>query len=179
HRNDVGILPPGKTVIIDAGHGGRDPGTSGNGIVEKTLVLELAQQTKRQLEANGINVIMTRDSDTFYELAERSQKANASNANLFLSIHANAFNGSASGIETYWYDKYASAESQRLASAIQQEVIKETNGRNRGVKKGNFHVIRETKIPSALLEVGFIDNEQEAAKLKQASYKQSVVNGIV
>src|SRR5699024_9558658 len=92
HRNDVGILPPGKTVIIDAGHGGRDPGTSGNGIVEKTLVLELAQQTKRQLEANGINVIMTRDNDTFLELKERASIANNSNANLFLSIHANAFN---------------------------------------------------------------------------------------
>lgn len=179
HHDDVGAVRPGRTVIIDAGHGGSDPGSSGNGIIEKSLTLSLSKLAKQMLEDAGINVVMTRSTDDYITLSERSRIANDSNADLFLSIHGNAFNGSASGIETYWYDKYASAESQRLAQTVQKEVIKATNGRDRGAKKGNFHVIRETKIPSALLEVGFIDNPDEAEKLKQKSYQQSLVQGLV
>lgn len=178
HHNDVGNILPGRTVVIDAGHGGKDPGTSGNGIVEKSLALNLSKLAQQMLEDAGVNVIMTRDTDEYLTLGERSRKANSSNADLFLSIHGNAFNGSASGIETYWYDRHSAAESERLAREIQTAVIRSTGGKSRGVKKGNFHVIRETTIPSALLEVGFVDHPGEAAKLKQKSYQRSLMQGV-
>ncbi len=168
-----------KVVVIDAGHGGKDPGASGNGIVEKNLVLDISSLTKKLLENAGYNVIMTRTTDEFLELSQRASIANNSNADIFVSIHGNSFNGSAKGIETYWYDKYESKKSEELAKSIQQELISETKSSNRGVKKGNFHVIRETKVPSALVEVGFIDNKDEAKKLKQSSYKENVAIGIV
>lgn len=185
HHDDVGELPsqpapqPGKTVVIDAGHGGKDPGASGNGIIEKSLALSLSKLAQKMLEDAGVNVIMTRETDEYLTLNERSQKANRSNADLFLSIHGNAFNGSVSGIETYWHDKYAASESKRLAENIQREVIRKTNARDRGVKKGNFHVVRETQIPSALLEVGFVDHPGEAEKLKQEGYQKSLIQGVV
>lgn len=177
HKNDV-MSSTGKTVVIDAGHGGSDPGTSGNGIVEKNLALELAKETKRQLEQAGFKVIMTRSTDEFIELKERTDIANKSNSHLFLSIHANS--GGGEGIETWWYSGGPKPnESKKFADDVQSEVIKETNARDRGTKDGNLHVNRESNMPSALIEVGFVDNKKDADKLKKESYKKGIVKGIV
>lgn len=174
------VTATGRTIIIDAGHGGSDPGAVGNGLREKDINLDIALRAKQQLEAAGFKVVLTRSKDEFLSLQQRSSMANSLNADLFISIHVNsATSASAQGIETYWYDKYEAQNSQRLATLVQQEIIKQTKAKNRGVNKGNFHVIRETKMPSVLIETGFISNKQDAQKLKSATYKNQIVKGIV
>ena len=176
HSSYVSV--PSKVIFIDAGHGGSDPGAIGNGLNEKDINLDLAIRTQRLLENAGFTVIMTRTTDTYLSLQERTSLANNSNADLFLSIHVNS--GGGQGIETWWYSKGPEAsKSQILANNVQSEVIKETKTNNRGVKDKNLHVNRESKMPSALVEVGFIDNANDAAKLKQETYKNQVVKGIV
>ena len=122
------------TIVIDAGHGGRDPGAEGNGLQEKDINLDIAKKVQKLLEEAGYKVIMTRTTDTFLELKERSSLANNSNADLFVSIHTNA--GGGQGIETYWYSKGPEAQKSKiLAEYIQNGMIKETKAINRGVKR--------------------------------------------
>lgn len=174
HRKHVGVP---QTVVIDAGHGGHDPGARGNGLVEKDINLDIAKRVQKLLESAGYKVIMTRTNDQYLTLPQRSSLANNSNAAVFVSIHTNA--GGGKGIETWWYSKGPQPQhSYILAQEIQSAVIKETKTKNRGVKDKNLHVNRETKMPSALVEVGFIDNKNDAAKLKTASFKQKVAVGI-
>lgn len=179
HHQDV-INSVGKTVMIDAGHGDHDPGAIANGLQEKDIVLDLALRTRNLLEDAGFTVIMTRSTDTYLTLQERSALANSSNVDIFVSIHVNA--GGGTGVETYWFDRHEPVKSEGLAATIQEELVKETEMRNRGVKKANFHVIRETQMPSALVEVGFIDHQEDAQKLQNDSFlnraTQGIVNGI-
>lgn len=174
HRKHVGIP---KVIVIDAGHGGSDPGAIGNGLKEKDINLDIAKRVQKLLANSGYQIVMTRTNDTFIPLQGRSSLANNLNASLFVSIHTNA--GGAQGIETYWYSKGPEATNSKiLAEHIQSEMINETKTRDRGVKDANFHVNRETKMPSALVEVGFIDNKNDAAKLNSSSYKELVAKGI-
>lgn len=172
-----------KVIYLDAGHGGSDPGAIANGLREKDITLDLAKRVQKKLEADGYKVIMTRTTDTFLQLKERSQKANKANADIFVSIHVNS--GGGTGIETWWNDNNEKAvESLKLASEIQNEVIKATNENDRGVKGrtpnlGDFHVTRVPKMASALIEVGFIDKKEDAEKLKLSSFKNKVAKGIV
>ncbi|MBS4218966.1 N-acetylmuramoyl-L-alanine amidase [Bacillus sp. FJAT-49711] len=177
HKNDVANIS-GKAIVLDPGHGGTDPGASGIGIIEKTLNLDIALRTKKLLETAGFKVIMTRTTDVFIPLEERARIANNSNADIFISIHANTFNSLAKGVETFWYGKYEKENSIRLATVLQNNVVKSMNSFNRRVAEGNFHVIRETRLPSALVEVGFIDNPQDAAKLRKSTYRQEASIGI-
>lgn len=130
------------------------------------------------LEKAGYAVIMTRENDKELELKDRTTIANNSFADLFLSIHVNA--GGGTGIETWFQSDAAEADkSKKLASSIQGEIIKETKERDRGVKDGNLHINRESKLPSALVELGFIDTKGDADKLKQQSHKNKLAQGIV
>lgn len=182
HKDDVSIFN-GKVIVIDAGHGGRDSGAEGNGLREKDITLDIALRVKKLLEEKGFAVIMTRDRDVYPSLKERTDLANNAKADIFVSIHVNS--GGGTGIETWWHDKAPEPQKrQLLATYIQNELIAATGAKNRGVKsptpkKGNFHVTRETKMPSALVEVGFIDNASDAAKLAQSSYRQKIAKGIV
>src|SRR5690625_2245637 len=172
------LIPTSKVVVIDAGHGGIDTGARGNGLLEKNISLDLALRTQKRLESLGYTVIMTRTTDKTLKLEQRTKIANDSNADIFVSIHINA--GGGTGIETWMQsNSYEGAKSFELAESIQNEVIKQTNVRDRGVKDGNLHVNRETKMPSSLIEVGFIDNKDDANKLKNESFKNLVVKGIV
>ena len=168
---------PSKVIYLDAGHGGSDPGAIGNGLHEKDVTLDIALRTKKELEAAGYTVIMSRTTDKYLSLSERTNHANRVNADIFVSIHINA--GGGTGIETY---KMANgpkpSQSNKLATHIQNETIKQTGMRDRGVKDANFHVNRESKMPSALVEVGFIDRVSDANKLKQASFKNKAAKGI-
>lgn len=177
HRQDV-IHFSNKSIVLDPGHGGRDPGALGLGIVEKELNMDIAKRVQRLLENVGARVIMTRSNDVFIELAERAKIANEANADIFVSIHGNSFTGLATGVETFWYGKYEKEYSMRLAQALQNRVVASLQLSNRRVAEGNFHVIRETKIPSALVEVGFIDNPYDAGKLRQSRYRQLAAEGI-
>lgn len=182
HKDDVSVFN-GKVIVIDAGHGGNDTGAVGNGLREKDITLDIALRVKQLLEEKGFAVIMTRDSDVYPSLKERTDLANNANADIFVSIHVNA--GGGTGIETWWHDKAPEPQKrQLLATYIQNELIAATGAKNRGVKSptgkiGNFHVTRETKMPSVLVEVGFIDNASDAAKLAQSSYRQQIAKGIV
>ncbi|MER2040604.1 GW dipeptide domain-containing protein [Desemzia incerta] len=183
--------PNKKVVVIDAGHGGSDPGAQRVGVKEKDLNLSVAKKVQSKLKAAGYEVIMTRTNDTFIALSERARIANISNADIFVSIHTNSFNGITSGIETFSYDLKGNAKnplvandrnrmlkSNTLSSSIQNSLISTTNARTRGAKKANFHVIRETGMPAVLTEIGFIDNTTERNKLVTNSYQEKLANGI-
>lgn len=176
HKNDVSAIN-GKVVVIDAGHGGSDPGAVDNGLREKDITLDIALRTKQLLEEKGFTVIMTRETDVYPSLKQRTDLANNAKADIFVSIHVNA--GGGTGIETWWYSKGPEPQkSLELAKSIQSELIKETKARDREVQDGNLRVNRESKMPSALVEVGFIDNVNDAAKLKENSYRQQLAIGI-
>ncbi|WP_172371513.1 N-acetylmuramoyl-L-alanine amidase family protein [Sporosarcina jiandibaonis] len=178
HKSHV-VNVTGKKIVLDPGHGGSDSGAKALGIIEKELNLDIALRTKKLLENAGFSVFMTRTTDTYVSLAGRAAIANNLKADIFVSIHGNAFNSSARGVETFWYGKFEKANSNRLANLLQYNVVSKTNISHRRVAEGNFHVIRETAIPSALLEVGFIDNPSDAAKLKQSKYRQLAAEGIM
>ena len=185
-----------KVVYLDAGHGGYDPGASYFGISEKSLILAIQSRVKAKLEAEGYQVVTTRTSDTYVDLTDRSRAANASESDIFVSIHINASGSSAAqGIETYYYQPYAEypsrinaayhanptrlSMSDTLANAIQSSLINATGAQNQGVKRQTFAVLRETTAPAVLLELGFLSNPQEAARLNTSAYQESLANAIV
>lgn len=172
--------PSVPTVFVDAGHGGSDPGALGSGLREKDITLSVSLKLEKELKRLGYNVIMTRTTDVFYELSERSARANSSNADIFVSIHANAFNSVAKGVETYSYP--GSTQGGALSRSIHNEVIKDRTlyTVNRGVKTDNFHVLRETKMPAALIELAFIDNSEDAQILRtrQDDFAKAIARGI-
>ena len=185
-----------KVIYLDAGHGGYDPGASYFGISEKSLTLAIQSRVKAKLEAEGYQVVTTRTSDTYVDLADRSRAANASESDIFVSIHINASGSSAAkGIETYYYQPYAEypsrinatyhanptrlSMSDTLANAIQSSLINATGAQNQGVKRQTFAVLRETTAPAVLLELGFLSNPQEAARLNTSAYQETLANAIV
>ena len=185
-----------KIVYLDAGHGGYDPGASYFGISEKSLTLAIQSRVKAKLESEGYQVVTTRTSDTYVDLTNRSRAANASESDIFVSIHINASGSSAAqGIETYYYQPYAEypsrinatyhanptrlSMSDTLANAIQSSLINATGAQNQGVKRQTFAVLRETTAPAVLLELGFLSNPQEAARLNTSAYQETLANAIV
>ena len=166
------------TIVVDAGHGDHDPGAHRDKLLEKDINLDVALYLEKKLKAAGANIVMTRRDDTFLELRERSNIANNLNADAFISVHTNAASEAAHGIETYWYDKYSSAESKALAESIQKRLIEVTEASNRGVKNQSFSVIRESKMASVLVEVGFLTNDEEYKLLLTQSYREELAEGI-
>ncbi len=143
-----------KLVVLDAGHGAKDSGAVGvTGKYEKKFNLDIVLKTAELLKKeNKIDFVLTRSDDTFLELKERAAIANNLKADLFISVHANSSgSSSASGTETY-YQREASKE---LAKVMHKYLVQATGLTDRGVRYGNFHVIRETKMPAVLLEVGY------------------------
>ena len=185
-----------KVIYLDAGHGGYDLGASYFGISEKSLTLAIQSRVKAKLESEGYQVVTTRTSDTYVDLTDRSRAANASESDIFVSIHINASGSSAAqGIETYYYQPYAEypsrinatyhanptrlSMSDTLANAIQSSLINATGAQNQGVKRQTFAVLRETTAPAVLLELGFLSNPQEAARLNTSAYQETLANAIV
>lgn len=169
-------------IVLDPGHGGKDQGTKLSTFYEKKITLTTALLTKKHLEELGYKVIMTRTRDVFVSLQSRSAMANRLGANLFVSIHYNSSpNPEAKGIEIFFYDtkdEERKKKSQNLASAILDQVTGQTQASARGVKKGNFHVIRETEMPAVLLEGGFLTNMEECRKLMKRQYLNQIAQGI-
>lgn len=163
-------------VYIDPGHGGSDPGASGNGIIEKELNLQLAIKVRDKLRSQDVEVVMSREDDVYVSLQERAMQANSVTPDAFVSIHNNSFDGSsANGIETF----YTKSIDKSLADGIQSRLIANTNAANRGVKLGKLYVTRKTTMPAVLVEGGFMTNPTEAEKLKTDSYQEAIANAIV
>jgi len=176
-----------KVIVIDAGHGGSDPGASGNGIVEKELNLSVALRVQKLLEKAGIKVVMTRSGDTYPTLDERNSISAQSGADAFVSIHTNtASASSASGTETYYNsdgDQNRANKSKQLAGFIQNRLYKAIGTRNRGVLENDFRVIKYNPLPAVLVELGYLSNPSDAKKLKSNSYRdlaaRSIYEGIL
>ncbi|MEG2251325.1 MAG: N-acetylmuramoyl-L-alanine amidase, partial [Bacilli bacterium] len=165
-------------VFIDPGHGGYDDGAAGNGLLEDELNLQISLKVQKKLEAKGIQVKMSRTSDEYLSLGERTDMANKYGADVFVSNHINSFEKeSANGIETYYHKDKSSHKP--LSDNIQSNAIKETGAANRGVKNANFAVLRESTMTSSLVEAGFISNKAEASKLKTDEYQDKLANSIV
>ncbi|WP_257350239.1 cell wall-binding repeat-containing protein [Pseudalkalibacillus decolorationis] len=170
----------GKLIVLDPGHGDHDSGAIGNGLYEKNVVLDVGIKTRDKLEAVGANIIMTRDNDTFVELSDRVKIANSAGADSFISIHANAFTSSSvNGTESYWDSTYKARESEELAAEIQPRLINRLNTDDRGVKHYDYYVLRHTLMPSVLLELGFITNPEDAAKLASEWYRGQAAKAIL
>lgn len=177
-------------ITIDPGHGGYDSGAVGaNGTYEKNVTLAVALKVGKILEQNGIGVVYTRTSDNVSWPADVSQDLQArcdisdnAGAKYFVAIHTNSAEAEgARGTETYYYD--GSSEGQKLAQAIQRELINSTGFVDRGIKTANFYVLRNTAAPSVLVEVGFISNPTEEELLASDSFQntlaQAIANGII
>lgn len=169
-------------IVLDAGHGGKDQGAKVRNIEEKQLCLRTAYLTKKHLEELGYRVVMTRARDVFLPLTTRVTLANRRKSSLFVSIHYNsAASTEAKGIEVYYYARGLPSrkeESKRLATAVLGQMINKTKAKSRGVKHGNFQVIRETTMPAVLIEAGFITNAEERAKIATQTYLDQLASGI-
>lgn len=208
-----------KTIVVDAGHGGHDPGAIGRGgLREKAVTLDVARRLRDLLVKDGFQVVMTRDGDRFVSLGQRSALANRAGGDLFISIHANASRQrSAGGFEVYYLsaatDDHARAleaaenvalpgdvkepvdsdtrgivwdllytehraESTDLAARVCQGLKRELSTANRGVKSARFAVLKGTRMPAILVEIGFISNPQEEARMRKGHHRQSAAGGI-
>ncbi|MBT2757234.1 N-acetylmuramoyl-L-alanine amidase [Mesobacillus foraminis] len=169
----------GATIMLDPGHGGTDPGASGNGLVEKEIVMDIAKRVNSKLNSSLAKVVMTRSTDKYISLDQRVKEAEKADADTFVSIHVNSFASSAAnGTETWYSARYASSESKELAEEIQKELVKALGTNDRGVKEGGFYVIKNTTMPSVLVEIAFISNSSDASKLASNTYRQKTADAI-
>lgn len=165
-------------LMIDPGHGGKDPGAVGpTGVKEKNSTLDLALRVGSLLTTQGAKTGYTRTTDVFVDLSERAAMANKAEARYFLSIHINsAASATATGTETYAYA--AGGQGEKLAKAVQSNLVAAIKLPDRGVKFANVAVLRETKMPAVLTEVCFICNPNEEARLKDDAFLEKAALGI-
>ncbi|MER2108560.1 MAG: N-acetylmuramoyl-L-alanine amidase [Solibacillus sp.] len=162
-------------VLLDYGHGGTDPGAVYKGRREADDVLRLGQAVAHQLRVAGVKVAETRTKDSFLSLEQRVKIEHAKSYDLVISIHRNAFKPeAATGAEVFVYN-VATSKAKPVATAIQKAFV-QVGFKDRGVKQANFYVLKHTKAPALLLEVGFIDNSKDNA-LFDAKFDE-IVRGI-
>jgi len=189
-----------RTVVLDAGHGGKDPGAVSGGRQEKDLTLDIARRTRKLLEAAGLRVVMTRDEDKFLDLDKRPAVAARKGGDVFVSIHVNAARDrSVRGIETYvtptenfpptaeakLSGKYPKKPNNAfnhsntvLGNQLQAALRNFTRGEDRGLRHARYLVIRESPVPAALVECGFITNPDEGYRLGLPSYRDTLAQAI-
>ena len=199
-KNGKNFAP--KIIVIDPGHGGKDSGAIGKRLQEKDINLTVSKYLKAYLQKCGYKVFMTREGDKFLELEERAAFAKKVKADLFISIHANKAKAtSAAGIETFQLTPLGKASASgtkrsqkgsggkyhrynaRLAYEIQRELISITKRKDRGVKYGNFSVLRNSPCPAVLVELGFLSNSLEEKRLTSVKEHKrmalSIARGVV
>ncbi len=171
-----------KRIVLDPGHGGRDPGAVGpGGTKEKDVTLAVARLLAKYLDPIA-EVKLTRSDDrhlwsnTNADLAERVRIAETWRASYFISLHCNAAAAGARGVETYAYKP--GGEGERLARAIQKELVEATGFPDRGVKFANYYVLRKTSMPAVLVEMGFISNPAEEKLLKDPTWQEKAAKAI-
>lgn len=177
-------------IVLDPGHGGSDEGARGRkGTKEKTVVLDIAKRMAAHLRRAGVRVKLTRDKDTYVSPKRRAAISNALKPDALLSLHTNSYcSSSASGVETWVLTPRVAAirkrtkESRRrsrlLARAVQKALVVALKGRDRGVREGNYTVLRESKAPAALAEIGFISNPATEARLASAKWRERIARSL-
>jgi len=168
------------SVVIDPGHGGPDPGAVGiGGIRETDVVLEVSKIVKELLSEKGIKVSLTRKSEVDLDLPPRVSFANNIDADVFVSIHANASRGKRkdiNGLETFYYRGW---KGRLLAKRIQKQILRVSPGSpDRGVKQGRFYVIKNTRMPAVLVEIGFLTGRLDARRLEKNSHRKRIAYAI-
>ena len=171
-----------KLIVIDAGHGDEDPGSSISNVDEKDLNLQSALKLKSALEEEGYEVMMTRSDDTYLTLTERAEFANEVEADLFISIHQNSYidDSTVSGIEVYYNESTKTESDEVLAQFIQTELVETTGARDRGIRAYDELVVtRKTEMPACLVELGYMTNKSELSLLQSDAYQYKLVTGMV
>ena len=162
------------TVVVDAGHGGKDSGVFKGGIAEKVAALDVAQRLDKKLRAAGFHTVMTRNGDYFVELNERAAISNRQENAIFVSIHFNdSRKRQINGVDTY----YNSPVAEPLARSIEQSLSKIAPAR--GIHHANYRVLRKNKYPAVLVECGFLSNGRDASEAKSAAYREKLATQIV
>ncbi|HEU4754799.1 MAG TPA: N-acetylmuramoyl-L-alanine amidase, partial [Armatimonadota bacterium] len=166
----------GKCIVVDAGHGGHDQGAPGKMSKEKNLTLQMCNALKQELEARGARVVMTRSTDDYVSLQQRVDIANGCGADLFISIHLNAMPrpNMQSGSETYFH----TPQSVRLARTLHNRLVGTVQGRDGGIRNRRFYVVRNTSMPSVLLEVGYINSDRDEAFLVQDDFQDKLARNL-
>jgi N-acetylmuramoyl-L-alanine amidase len=168
------------SVVIDPGHGGPDPGAIGiGGIRETDVVLEVSKIVQNLLSEKGVKVRLTRKNEVDLDLPPRVSFANNSDADIFVSIHANASRGKRrdiNGLETFYYRGW---RGRLLAKNIQKEILRVSPGSpDRGVKQGRFYVIKNTTMPAVLVEIGFLTGRLDARRLEKTTHRKRLAYAI-
>jgi N-acetylmuramoyl-L-alanine amidase len=195
-------IPEGKImepvlIVIDAGHGGRDPGTESpyrEGLYEKDIVLSMAKRVERLLKERNINVKLTREGEDHFsdnnrkDLLTRATIANENNASLFVSIHVNAYDlkykgaASVNGMEVYYQKNkksiYENFDDQRFAQIMGEKVSEANAIKFNGVKSADFSVLRNTEMPAVLIETGYITNKGDHDRLASEDFHEKTAIGI-
>ena len=179
--NQSGNALKDRIIIIDPGHGGKDPGTVVGSNSEKAITLKVSTLVKQKLEAAGAKVLMTRTGDTYPSLQDRVDFTNANYGEIFVSIHVNsAANTSAQGTETYYAISTGDMhqEDVDLATFVNNQIVNNLKMKNRGVKEQQYYVIRNMVIPSILVELGFLTNSEDRAKMTDDQYAELFAESI-
>jgi len=168
------------SVVIDPGHGGPDPGAIGiGGIRETDVVLEVSKIVENLLSEKGVKVRLTRKNEVDLDLPPRVSFANKTDADIFVSIHANASRGKRrdiNGLETFYYRGW---RGRLLAKRIQQQILRVSPGSpDRGVKQGRFYVIKNTRMPAVLVEVGFLTGRLDSRRLEKTTHRKRLAYAI-
>ena len=167
-------------VVLDPGHGGPDPGAIGiGGLRESEVVLDVSKRIKNLLSEKGVNVRMTRTNEVDLDLPPRVSLANRTDADIFVSIHANASRGKRrdiNGLETFYFSGW---RGRLLARRIQKEILKASPGSpDRGVRQGRFYVIKNTRMPAVLVEVGFLTGKLDSRRLEKSFHRSKIAHAI-
>jgi len=192
NKENINILiskedkPFTHSVIIDAGHGGIDKGANYGNIYEKNINFKIANYAAQELQFMGIKVLLTREVDKLLSLKEIGEITNSSSADIFVSVHVNENKESKyKGVTSYYYNPngFQTEERIKLAKTLQSELVKSDNWDNRGIIRQNFAVLRYSKIPSVLLECGFISNTEDRNKLTQdmvlRNFGDNIAKGVI
>jgi N-acetylmuramoyl-L-alanine amidase len=169
-------LLKGVNIVLDAGHGGSDPGAQREMIQEKILTLDIVEKLYKELLASGARVTLTRSDDTFVSVQDRVRLSLDAHPDIFLSVHINSleYNTAIHGIETY----YRTGQSLPLAECVHDALVTKLSVPDRGVRNARFYVINHTPIPSVLAEVGFISNPEERSNLAAADYQDKIAGAL-
>lgn len=170
--------PTGRIIVmIDPGHGGKDPGAIGiGGLREKDVILPISKKVAEILRKNGVNAVLTRNTDYFVSLKGRVVMAERRDADLFVSIHANSMGLSRpdiNGLEVYYYNS-----GKRLADTVRKGITRKVKIRDRGIRRARFYVLRKTSMPAILVETGYVTGREDAGKLKQTWFRNQMAEGI-